>query len=40
VKAVKIVLQGPTVDVLALAKKVNRAALKGLIGPIDKVIAN
>lgn len=40
VKAVKVVLQGPRADVIALAKKINRAALKGLIGPIDKVIAN
>jgi hypothetical protein len=40
VKAIKFDLQGPTAEVKALAKKLNRAALKQLLGPIDKIIAN
>jgi len=39
IKAIKIELQGPTAEVKALAKKLNRVALKALIGPIDKIIA-
>jgi hypothetical protein len=38
IKAVKITLQGPTDDIKALARKIDRAALKAMVGPVDKVI--
>ncbi|MGC4122641.1 MAG: hypothetical protein QM765_50340 [Myxococcales bacterium] len=38
IKSVRILLQGPTDDVKALAAKIDRAALKAMVGPVDKVI--
>jgi hypothetical protein len=39
VKAIKVDFQGPTAEVKALAKKLNRASFKALLGPIDKIIS-
>ncbi len=38
IKSVKITLQGPTDVVKALAAKIDRRALKAMLGPVDKVI--
>lgn len=38
IKAVRILLQGPTDQVKALARKIDRKALKAMTGPVDKVI--
>lgn len=38
IKAIRIDLQGPTSEVRALAKKVDRRALKAVLGPVEKVI--
>ncbi|MBI5544025.1 MAG: hypothetical protein HY901_09070 [Deltaproteobacteria bacterium] len=38
VKAVRVTFQGPTAEVRALASRLDRSALKGLIGPIEKIV--
>lgn len=38
IKAVRVLFQGPSAEVRALARRLDRGALRAMIGPIDKVI--
>jgi hypothetical protein len=37
IKAIRLVFQGPTQEVRALASRIDRKAVKALIGPVEKV---